>query len=29
MVDTIVHARWVIPIVPENVVLEFHSLVRN
>lgn len=26
-VDDVLHARWIIPIIPEQVVLEHHSLV--
>jgi 5-methylthioadenosine/S-adenosylhomocysteine deaminase len=28
-VDLLLHARWIIPVVPENQVLEFHSLAIN
>lgn len=28
-VDTLIHARWIIPVEPENVVYEYHSLVIN
>jgi 5-methylthioadenosine/S-adenosylhomocysteine deaminase len=28
-VDTLIHARWIIPVAPENVVYEYHSLVLN
>lgn len=28
-VDTLLHARWIIPVEPENVVYEYHSLVIN
>jgi 5-methylthioadenosine/S-adenosylhomocysteine deaminase len=29
IVDTLIHARWIIPVEPESVTLEHHSLVIN
>ena len=26
-VDLIIHARWLVPVLPKNTVLEFHSIV--
>jgi 5-methylthioadenosine/S-adenosylhomocysteine deaminase len=28
-IDTLIHARWIIPVEPENVVYEYHSLAIN
>ncbi len=28
-VDTLIHARWIVPVLPENEVLEYHCLVIN